>query len=346
MKEKILTLLNDVRHPEKKESIVTLQWVDLVVCTPELIKIAIRYPKAKDPFSKSINARIRAILANQYPETPVEVEELFHTPDAAQTHIRSEALSKIKNIVGVSSCKGGVGKSTITVNLAVTLAKNGLSVGLIDADIYGPSIPKMFGLEDTQVTVVREKGAEKFIPPEVFGIKVLSIGFFVGKHDPLIWRGPMATSAIKQLLEQTNWGKLDVLLIDMPPGTGDVHLTLFQQVKLSGALIVTTPQPVAVVDAIKGVNMFKTKDIDVPIWGVVENMAWFTPKELPDHKYYIFGKGGGAEMASQYNIPLLGQVPIIQSIREGGDSGEPAVIQYSEIYNIFNGITAKLPLAV
>ncbi len=342
MENKVLELLQEVRHPDKKTSIVDLKWVDVVECNPKKIAIVIHYPSSKDPFAKSIKAKVEALLHQEFHSVQIEVNNHF-TEDATHLYPTLDGLLNVRQIVGISSCKGGVGKSTVTANLAIALALQGYAVGLVDADIYGPSIPKMLGLDDSQVEVVGEKGNEMFIPQSCYGVKVMSIGFFIGKDDPLIWRGPMATSAIKQLLQQTQWGKLDVLLIDMPPGTGDVHLTIFQQTKLSGAIIVTTPQSVAVVDAVKGINMFQTKDIAIPVWGIVENMSWFTPQELPGNKYYIFGKGGGETLAKRFALPLVGQIPIIQSIREGGDNGIPAVVEFPEIQKIFEGIIKTLP---
>ena len=232
-------------------------------------------------------------------------------------------LSKVKNIIAIASGKGGVGKSTVASNLAVALANSGAKVGLVDADIFGPSLPKMFNAEGARPEVTKRNGTEIITPIEKYGVKMLSIGFFVNPEDALVWRGPMATNALTQLLMQGDWGELDYLLIDLPPGTSDIHLTLVQSVAVTGAVIVSTPQDVALADAIKGINMFKGKKINVPVLGLVENMAWFTPAELPDNKYYIFGKGGCEELAKKFDMKLLAQIPIVQSIREGGDSGLP-----------------------
>lgn len=232
-------------------------------------------------------------------------------------------LPGVKNLIAVASGKGGVGKSTVSVNLAIALAKTGAKVGLIDADIYGPSIPKMFGAEDLQPGGVLVDGKERIDPIDKFGVRFLSIGFFVSSTDAIVWRGPMASNALKQLITDGNWGTLDYLLFDLPPGTSDIHLTLVQTVPVTGAIIVSTPQDVALADVIRGVNMFKSKGVDVPVLGLVENMAWFTPEELPDNKYYIFGKDGGVKLAKELGLPILGQIPIVQGIREGGDSGNP-----------------------
>jgi len=236
-------------------------------------------------------------------------------------------LPHVKNIIAIASGKGGVGKSTVAANLAVALAQSGASVGLIDADVYGPSVPKMFGVEGRRPSAHTAEGVEWIIPVEKYGVKLLSVGFFIKPEDAVIWRGPMATSALKQLITQGDWGTLDYLLIDLPPGTGDVHLTMVQEVPVTGVVIVSTPQDVALADVIKGINMFTGEKINVPVLGLVENMAWFTPEELPDNKYYIFGKEGCKKLADKMQIPLLGQVPIVQGIRESGDAGKPVAIQ-------------------
>jgi ATP-binding protein involved in chromosome partitioning len=252
-------------------------------------------------------------------------------------------LPGVKNLIAVASGKGGVGKSTVSVNLAIALARTGAKVGLIDADIFGPSLPKMFGAEDIRPAGVRVDGKERIQPINKYGVNFLSIGFFVATEDAIIWRGPMASNALKQLINDGNWGTLDYLLFDLPPGTSDIHLTLVQTVPVTGAIIVTTPQDVALADVIRGVNMFKSKGVDVPVLGLVENMSWFTPEEMPDNKYYIFGKGGGKNMAEQLDIPLLGQVPLVQSIREGGDSGNPAAVdENSPIGKAFSEIAANV----
>ena len=234
--------------------------------------------------------------------------------------------SKVKHVIGVVSGKGGVGKSTVSVNLAVALARLGYKVGLADADVYGPSVPKMTATEGLVPDAVLEGEKEVIMPMEKYNVKWMSIGYFAKPEQALIWRGPMACNALKQMILQVRWGELDFLLIDMPPGTGDIHISLVHDIPMEGAVIVSTPQDVALADVEKGVNMFRNDSIKKQIFGLVENMAWFTPEEHPDEKYYIFGKGGGERVAEKYNIPLLGQIPIVQSIREGGDSGEPAAL--------------------
>ena len=245
----------------------------------------------------------------------------------------NSVLPEVKNIIAVSSGKGGVGKSTVASNLATSLSKSGAKVGLIDADIFGPSVPTMFNCEHERPNVRQENGQSLIIPIEQYGVKLMSIGFLAPPSGAVVWRGPMASSALKQFLSDTLWGELDYLLVDLPPGTSDIHLTLVQSVPVTGAIVVTTPQKVAISDAQKGISMFRQPQINVPVLGIVENMAYFTPKELPENQYFIFGKGGGAGLAKQHDISLLGQIPIVESIRESGDSGYPAVLK--------DGISAK-----
>jgi ATP-binding protein involved in chromosome partitioning len=237
-----------------------------------------------------------------------------------------EEVENIKHIIGIASGKGGVGKSTVAVNLAIALARLGYKVGLADADVYGPSVPKMTATEGTMPEAFQEGEKEVIMPVEKYGVKWMSIGYFARPEQALIWRGAMACNALKQMILQVRWGELDFLLIDMPPGTGDIHISLVHDIPMQGAVIVSTPQDVALADVEKGVNMFRNESVKKPILGLVENMAWFTPAEHPDEKYFLFGKGGGLRMAEKYQIPLLGQIPIVQSIREGGDSGEPAAL--------------------
>ena len=257
-----------------------------------------------------------------------------------------EVLPRVKHIIAVASGKGGVGKSTVAVNLAVALAKSGSSVGLIDADVYGPSIPKMFDVEGDRPSARSEDGVEWILPIEKYGVKLLSVGFFVKPEDAVVWRGPMATSALKQLISQGDWGELDYLLIDLPPGTGDVHLTMVQEVPVTGVVIVSTPQEVALADVIKGINMFTGDKIKVPVLGLVENMAWFTPEELPDNKYYIFGQEGCKKLAEKMGIPLLGQIPIVQGIRESGDSGKPVALTENPSGEAFRLLSEEVKKAV
>ena len=255
------------------------------------------------------------------------VKPLTKNPAVPKKNIAKEELPQIRHLVAVASGKGGVGKSTVAVNLAVALAQRGFKVGLMDADVYGPSIPKMTCTEQEQPAVQALAGVERIIPVERYGVKWMSIGYFSAAGMPLIWRGPMATNALRQLLNQVEWGALDVLLIDLPPGTGDIHVSVIQEVKLSGAVVVSTPQAVALIDVEKGVNMFLNDKVNVPVLGLIENMAWFTPEELPDNKYYIFGKDGAARLAEKLHLPLLAQLPIVQGIRESGDEGTPIALK-------------------
>jgi ATP-binding protein involved in chromosome partitioning len=247
-------------------------------------------------------------------------------------------LPGVKNIVAIASGKGGVGKSTIAANLAIAVAKLGHKVGIIDADIFGPSIPKMLGVEEERPQVKKLENKDLIVPIQKHDLKILSIGLFISKFDATVWRGPMASKVLQQLIRDTDWGELDYMFFDLPPGTSDIHLTLVQTVPVTGAIIISTPQDIALADAIKGISMFRGKAIEVPILGLVENMSWFTPEELPDKKYYIFGKDGCKKIAEKFDIPVLGQIPIVQSIREGGDSGIPPVIDNKIISKSFKDL--------
>lgn len=251
-------------------------------------------------------------------------------------------LPGVKNIIAIASGKGGVGKSTIATNLAVAMALEGLKIGILDADIFGPSLPKMLGVEEERPRVKKVENKDIIIPIQKHGVNILSIGLFISRFDATVWRGPMASKVLKQLILDADWGELDYMFIDLPPGTSDIHLTLVQTVPVTGAIIVSTPQDVALADAIKGISMFKGKPIDVPILGLIENMSWFTPEELPDKKYYIFGKDGCKKIADKFNVPLLGQIPIVQGIREGGDSGLPPVIDNKIIGQSFKDLAGNV----
>ena len=322
--EQVLEALKTVKHPGAGLNVVEMGAVKNIDISEQKVSITLSFKKPNDPFARSVskacNSAVKAYLGEI-----VEIEVI--TSDFIEKEEIKKPLSGVKNIIAIASGKGGVGKSTIAVNLAVAVAKAGFSVGLIDADVYGPSLPKMFGMEDVQPEIRLEGKTEFIVPVEKHGIKLLSIGFFVKPEDALVWRGPMATNALKQLLNQSDWGELDYLFIDMPPGTGDIHLTLVQEVPVTGAIIVSTPQQVALADVIKGISMFTGEKINVPVLGLVENMAWFSPLELPENKYYIFGKEGCKKLAEKLNIPLLGQIPLVQSISEDGDSGRPSVLE-------------------
>lgn len=327
--DQVLEVLKSITHPELGRDIVSLGMVDELQVSDGRIAFTLSLVKSNDPFASSLKkACIRGLTEKLGPGITVEVAVRARVEPKRESPMKAKAsVSRVKNIIAIASGKGGVGKSTIAANLAVAVAKTGATVGLIDADVFGPSIPKMFNLEGIQPEMVKEDGLELIVPAENYGVKLLSIGFFVDPENALIWRGPMATSALKQLIHQGAWGELDYLFIDMPPGTSDIHLTTVQEVSVTGAVIVSTPQDVALADAVKGISMFTSKSINVPVLGLVENMAWFTPEELPGNRYYIFGKDGCKKLADRLRLPLLGQIPIVQSIREGGDNGEPAVLQ-------------------
>lgn len=325
MNEQLEQLLRTIIHPETNDNIVVSGFVDRADRGEDgSIAITLRFQKARDPFAQKIKRQVEALMTATFPENQVMVI----IREAAPKPRRQENVSTttdICRIVAVASGKGGVGKSTVTANLAVALRQRGYNVGILDADIYGPSQTKMFGVEGYIPDAERdEEGHDFIIPSQSLGIKIMSIGFFIKPTDALMWRGGMAVNALHQLIHQTRWGKLDYLLIDLPPGTGDIHLSIINEIKISGAVIVSTPQQVAVADVVRGVEMFRHPQVDIPVLGVVENMAWFTPEELPNNRYYLFGKGGAKRYAEEAGVDLLGQVPIIQSIMEGSDEGRPA----------------------
>ena len=290
------------------------------------VSFSLIFPKDNDPFLKSVVKATEVALRTYIDPNVVPHIHTKFVKENISTNAKPSTV-RAKHVIAIHSGKGGVGKSTVTANLAVALAKAGYRVGLLDADIHGPSMPKMFHVEDCRPFSVEEEGRTLIEPIEQYGVKMLSIGFFVDPQQAVIWRGGMASNAIKQLIEDAHWGELDYFLIDLPPGTSDIHLTLISALQLTGVIVVTTPQPVALVDARKGVEMFRNEKVSVPILGLIENMAWFTPAELPENKYYIFGKDGGKELAEELHIPLLGQIPLVQSIREGGDEGLPIALQ-------------------
>lgn len=323
----VLDSLKEVINPDNEKDIVSLDMVRDLKIEERTISFSLVFLKSKNPFAQSVKKSCEEVISSKFGNDIKTVIKL----DAQQVVHKERPLPNVKNIVAIASGKGGVGKSTIAVNLAVALAKLGYAVGLIDADVYGPSIPKMIDLESARPVLKQIDGKDRIIPAEKFNVKVLSIGFFVDEKEALVWRGPMATSALKQLIHDGYWGDLDYLLIDLPPGTGDVHLTLVQSLAVTGVVIVSTPQAVALADAIKGISMFTGKSIRVPVLGLVENMAWFTPEELPENKYYIFGKDGCKNLAAEMKVPLLGQIPLVQGIREGGDNGRPVAADENSI---------------
>jgi ATP-binding protein involved in chromosome partitioning len=325
--ENVLQCLKQVVHPEKGKDIVELGMVENLIVGDDKISFSLVSNKSNDPLLASIKKAATIVLKNTFgSDAEGKIFITVTTPVKAAKPVRSGPLPGVKNIIAVASGKGGVGKSTVAVNLAVALARTGASVGLLDADVYGPSIPKMLGLEGEKPVIRHDEGRDLMIPILKYGVKILSLGFFVNPEDALVWRGPMATNALKQLITLGDWGELDYLLIDLPPGTGDIHLTMVQEVAVTGAVIVSTPQQVALADVIKGIAMFAGEKINVPVLGLVENMAWFTPAELPGNKYYIFGKEGCKDLAEKLGIELLAQIPLVQSICENGDAGKPAVL--------------------
>ncbi|MCK5822471.1 MAG: Mrp/NBP35 family ATP-binding protein [Bacteroidales bacterium] len=327
--KQIFDALRSVKYPETEKDITTLGMVQEIKIEDKKISFSLVFQKSNDPNIEDVKkACVNAILTNLGQDVDIKGNI---SVKAIEKVADKSILPNVKNIIAIASGKGGVGKSTVTTNLAVALAKAGKKVGLIDADIFGPSIPKMFGVESERPKIKKENGADIIIPIDKYGLKLLSIGFFVNPEDALVWRGPMATNALKQLIFQTEWGELDYLLFDLPPGTSDIHLTLVQELPVTGAIIVSTPQQVALADAIKGINMFKGKQINVPVLGLIENMAWFTPAELPENKYYIFGKEGCKKLSEKLNVPLLGQIPIVQSICENGDNGNPSALNEDSV---------------
>lgn len=315
-KENVTEVLKDVIYFPKGDNIIALNMVENLMVNEEGIRFDLIVEHADDPKNDILVNAAKRTLTGVFGEVNIDIK------------VKEEetALAKVKHIIAVASGKGGVGKSTVAANLAIALARANQRVGLVDADIYGPSVPMMFGLENEQPACFEKDGKAVMVPLEKYGIKLLSIGFFVDTDRPLIWRGPMATSALNQLMNDTLWGELDWLVVDMPPGTGDIQLTMAQQYKVTGAVIVTTPQRVAFADVLRAAMMFREEALQIPIYGLVENMAYFTPTDMPEKKYYIFGRETGQQFADQLNVPLLGQIPIVEKIAECGDNGTPLAL--------------------
>jgi len=324
-KEKVLQALGNVQEPDLGKDIVTLNMVKDIVIDGNYISFTVVLTTPACPLKDMIkNACINAVKQGVNKDAIVKVN--FTSQTTTRRDDNKAVLPGVKNIIAVVSGKGGVGKSTVAANLALALSVGGAKVGLMDADIYGPSVPIMFGVRGERPMMMDVQGKGMIIPLERFGIKLMSIGLLVDEKNAVVWRGPMASSAIKQFVTDVYWGDLDYLVIDMPPGTGDIHLTLMQTVPVTGVVVVTTPQPVALADAKKGIAMFGQAQMNIPIIGLVENMSYFTPAELPGNKYYIFGKDGGRFLADEYDLPFLGQIPLVQTIREGGDIGVPVMM--------------------
>ncbi len=341
-KQQILTVLKQIKYGE--ENIVALKMVEDVKVEGNKVSFSLVFAKPDDqnivPIKKACVAQLEKIFDNIEIKGNIAIKVVDRTKNPP-------IFPEVENIIAISSGKGGVGKSTVSANLAVTLAKQGYKVGLLDADIFGPSIPKMFGVEDAQISL-RTVGERDLIEPcEKFGVKMLSIGFFVNPQQATVWRGPMAGNALKQMMQDGDWGSLDYLLIDLPPGTSDIHLTMVQGISVTGAVIVSTPQDVALADAVKGIDMFESDSVRVSVLGLIENMAWFTPAELPENKYYIFGKGGVKKLAEEKNVALLGEVPIVQGICDSSDAGTPVALDTEHpVAKIFDTIAKNIVAAV
>lgn len=342
-KENIFKALCNVIEPDLKKDIVSLGLVSNPQIEQNKISFTVQINNPALHSKKKMEEACEFQIKRFFPETELAIEVIALPPQNQRPAEQKKSLPGVKNVIAIASGKGGVGKSTVTANLAAGLALKGYKVGLIDADIYGPSIPIMFNVANEKPEVIEIEGKTYIKPVESHGVKILSIGFFSDPNQAVVWRGPMASKALTQMFSDAYWGELDFMLIDLPPGTGDIHLSLVQTAALSGALIVSTPQEIALADAKKGVAMFRLPSINVPVLGIVENMSYFTPAELPDHKYYIFGKDGAKNLAEQLKIPLLGQIPLVQSIRESGDSGTPAVLQGNTLQAIaFKSLVDKV----
>ena len=343
-KQAIEDALKTITVPgEGKNMIESKSVKNIVVFDDEVvIDLTISNPSLQAKKRTEVNI-MKAIHELVYPKAKIKENVKVDAPSTPKNKIKGKSIPGIQNIVAVASGKGGVGKSTVTSNIAVTLSKMGFKVGVLDADIYGPSVPIMFDVAHEKPLAVQVDGASKMKPIENYGVKILSIGFFTKTDQAVVWRGPMAAKALNQMIFDAAWGELDFLLIDLPPGTGDIHLSIMQSLPLTGAVVVSTPQNVALADAKKGVAMFQQDSIDVPVLGIIENMAYFSPKELPENKYYIFGQEGAKHLAEDLGVPFLGEIPIVQSIREAGDFGRPAALQIeTAIETAFDDITKEV----
>ncbi|MDB4126800.1 Mrp/NBP35 family ATP-binding protein [Flavobacteriales bacterium] len=348
-KEVVIAALQRIILPNEDQNIVESGAIKNIQLFGSDVELDVEIKNPTLQYKKKVEVDcLKAIHDYAYEKSKVKVNLIVNAPvKEKENKIKGNPIPGVKNIIAVSSGKGGVGKSTIAANLAVGLSDLGYKVGVIDADIYGPSMPIMFGLEGETPTTVNVDGKSKIKPLENYGVKLLSIGFFAQSQQAVVWRGPMASKALNQLLWDTHWGELDYLVVDLPPGTGDIHLSLVQSIPLTGAVVVSTPQHIALADAQKGVNMFRMDSIDVPVLGMIENMSYFTPEELPDNKYYIFGKEGAKGLAKQMDIDLLAEIPIVQSIREAADAGRPAILQGAtpiaiELLNMAKNVVASI----
>lgn len=321
-KEQVLDALRYVEDPDLKKDLVTLNMVRDVQVNGLEVSFTVVLTTPACPLKDLIRTACENAIIH-YVDKDARVQVNMTADVTGRQPSKSSMLPSVRNIIAISSGKGGVGKSTVAANLAVALAASGAKTGLVDADIFGPSQPLMFGVEHEKLFAEEKNGKTWMVPVDKYGVKMVSIGFLVDKTQAVVWRGPMASRALQQLFTDTIWGDIDYLLVDLPPGTSDIHLTLASSFPVSGAVVITTPQDVALADARKGIDMFRKPSINIPVLGLIENMAYFTPAELPDHKYYIFGKGGGEKLAAEMNVPLLGSIPLVQSLREAGDNGIP-----------------------
>lgn len=345
MKEKIVSILSKVPMPGQKMSIIEADIIADVVEENGVLRIKVELPQEAEKYEQALVPTMQDVLKRELVyDGQVKINVSVLKLNRAKG---GGGITKVKHVIAVASGKGGVGKSTVSANLAVALSKLGYKVGILDADIFGPSVPKMFGVEGAQPVMEKRGEKEWIIPVKKYGISLLSVGFFIKPSDAMAWRGPMAGNVLKQLIQDTDWGELDVMVLDMPPGTSDIQLTIASSIDLSGAVMVSTPQDVALIDVVRGIDFFQKEKIEVPIIGLVENMAWFTPAELPENKYYIFGQGGAKKLAEHMQLPFLGEVPIVQSIREGGDSGEPITMNDDSMTGlIFKQIAEKVAKSI
>ncbi len=346
MEKRIRELLAAIVHPETERDLVASGFVEHVAAAADKATVVLRFAKGRDPFAVKIKKAVEEALRREFP-APAELVVVKEGGAAPRPEPKTtSSAGDIARVIAIASGKGGVGKSTVAANLAVALRNRGFRVGLLDADIYGPSQPKMFGVEGYVPDAVREEGVDRIVPADAQGIELMSIGFFIKPDDALLWRGAMAVSALKQMIHQTKWGPLDFLLLDLPPGTGDIHLSIVGELKIDAAVIVSTPQQVAVADVVRGVELFRNENIAVPVAGIVENMAWFTPEELPDNRYYLFGRGGARRYAEEHGIELLGEIPLVQSIMEGAEEGRPAAGIDPRVERYYREIADKVVTAV
>lgn len=342
MENEIKRLLGTIVHPETGESLVSGGMVEHLAATADKATVVLRFARTRDPFAAKIKKQVENVLSEAFPQSEILVVIKEGGQPPRPEPKQTTTTGGIAHVIAVASGKGGVGKSTVTANLAVALRNMGYRVGILDADIYGPSQPKMFGVEGYLPDAVQEEGEDRIVPAEALDIKLMSIGFFIKPTDALLWRGAMAVNALKQMIHQTRWGTLDFLLTDLPPGTGDIHLSIIGELKIDAAVIVSTPQQVAVADVVRGVEMFRNPNVDIPIAGIVENMAWFTPEELPDNRYYLFGKGGARKFAEENGVDFLGEIPIVQSIMEGSEAGRPAAGIDPRVEKWYGEIAARI----